>query len=178
MVVNGMFYNTEDAIKSTFHLGYYNAHLGTIYIALISSLITIPTSTAMVAIFKKVKRVSAISPATNHHIFYIGTAAAQNGPARRQVLVRIYAIAAWLLVFMTSAVSTFFIILYSLHWGQDVSKQWLLAEMTSFLLSVCAIDPFKKAHGLVLALLQYVQSQRAENVMVVVMITIKIFIQL
>ncbi|XP_070577744.1 uncharacterized protein [Ptychodera flava] len=50
---------------------------------------------------------------------------------------------AWCLVFLTSALSAFFTILYSMEWGNDKSIDWLVSFLTSFAQSVFVIQPIK-----------------------------------
>ncbi|XP_055958185.1 polycystic kidney disease protein 1-like 2 [Patella vulgata] len=49
----------------------------------------------------------------------------------------------WFLSFVASFVSCFFIMLYSIEWGKDVSEEWLTTFILSFLQSLLFVDPFK-----------------------------------
>ncbi|XP_032892396.1 polycystic kidney disease protein 1-like 2 [Amblyraja radiata] len=49
----------------------------------------------------------------------------------------------WLLVFVTSAVSAFFTMLYSFDYGKEQSIQWLVSMTISFLESILIIQPVK-----------------------------------
>ncbi|XP_024435413.2 polycystin family receptor for egg jelly [Desmodus rotundus] len=49
----------------------------------------------------------------------------------------------WLLVFATSGVSSFFIVLYGLTYGYDTSVEWLFASFCSFCQSVFVVQPCK-----------------------------------
>ena len=53
---------------------------------------------------------------------------------------------AWLLVFLTVAVSGTFTILYSFKWGREKSSKWLTAFLLSFVQSVFFIQPLKVTH--------------------------------
>ncbi|XP_055877066.1 polycystin family receptor for egg jelly-like isoform X1 [Biomphalaria glabrata] len=50
---------------------------------------------------------------------------------------------AWVLVAMAVVVCSFFVILYSMEWGQDVTKEWLTTFILAFLQSLFVVDPFK-----------------------------------
>lgn len=64
-------------------------------------------------------------------------------PKPRVVLPRWCAFVAWLLVFATSGVSSFFIVLYGLTYGYERSIEWLFASFCSFCQSVFVVQPFK-----------------------------------
>ncbi|XP_008843053.1 polycystic kidney disease and receptor for egg jelly-related protein [Nannospalax galili] len=50
---------------------------------------------------------------------------------------------AWTLVFITSGISSFFIVFYGLTYGYDKSVEWLLASFCSFCQSVFLVQPCK-----------------------------------
>ncbi|XP_070552313.1 polycystin family receptor for egg jelly-like [Ptychodera flava] len=143
MIVNAMFYETEDRVQSTktVEIGSQSLSFGTVYIALISSLVTLPVSITMVTLFKKSRRDFKISPTTNNEFADRESPESANVP--RSMASRCYRIIAWVLVFTSSVVSTFFVILYSLEWGPEKSKRWLIAELTSLISSAALVEPFK-----------------------------------
>ncbi|XP_070552314.1 polycystin family receptor for egg jelly-like [Ptychodera flava] len=143
MIVNAMFYGTENRVQSTKTLDFGSQSLsfGTAYIALISSLVTLPVSITMVTLFKKSKRDFKISPTTN--IDMSGQESQESANVPQSMTSRWYRIIAWILVFTSSFVSTFFVILYSLEWGPEKSKRWLIAELTSLISSAALVEPFK-----------------------------------
>ncbi|XP_050405684.1 polycystic kidney disease protein 1-like 2 [Patella vulgata] len=49
----------------------------------------------------------------------------------------------WFLVFVASFLACFFIILYSMEWGKDLSEEWLTTFFLSFIESLMFVDPFK-----------------------------------
>ncbi|CAI9165807.1 unnamed protein product [Rangifer tarandus platyrhynchus] len=61
----------------------------------------------------------------------------------RIVLPRCCVSVAWLLVFLTCAVSSYFIIFYGLTYGLEKSMAWLFASFCAFTLSVFLVQPFK-----------------------------------
>ncbi|KAH9502265.1 hypothetical protein Btru_073287 [Bulinus truncatus] len=50
---------------------------------------------------------------------------------------------AWILILAAVGVSSFFVILYSMEWGQDITEQWLSTFFLAFLQSLFVLDPFK-----------------------------------
>lgn len=50
---------------------------------------------------------------------------------------------AWALIILAILVCSFFIMLYSMQWGKDISEEWLSTFFLSFLQSVTVVDPFK-----------------------------------
>ncbi|XP_061191524.1 uncharacterized protein LOC133199666 [Saccostrea echinata] len=50
---------------------------------------------------------------------------------------------AWFLLFASAAVSSFFLILYSIQWGKEKSTRWLIKFILSFLESIFIVDPGK-----------------------------------
>ncbi|KAH9502270.1 hypothetical protein Btru_073296, partial [Bulinus truncatus] len=50
---------------------------------------------------------------------------------------------AWILILAAVGVSSFFVVLYSMEWGQDVTEQWLSTFFLAFLQSLFVLDPFK-----------------------------------
>ncbi|KAK3787395.1 hypothetical protein RRG08_032352, partial [Elysia crispata] len=56
---------------------------------------------------------------------------------------RVWRHVAWMLVAATVLTCSFFVMLYSMQWGKDVSEEWLSSFVLSFLQSLCVVDPFK-----------------------------------
>ncbi|XP_070555890.1 polycystin-1-related protein-like isoform X2 [Ptychodera flava] len=139
MISNAMFYGKKDEAKDTkgIEIETFRLSFGTVYIALISSLVTLPASITMVSLFKKARPNVRVVPTT--------TDLETEAKVRRKytVLSRCYIILAWLVVFLSSFASCFFVVLYSLEWGARTSKEWLYTQMTSFFLSAAIVDPSK-----------------------------------
>ncbi|XP_070554320.1 polycystin-1-like protein 2 [Ptychodera flava] len=146
MISNAMFYGTEDDVQATksVNIGSSAFSFGTVYVALISSLITIPASSAMVALFKKSARNLKIVPSTSVQTAGTPTddqnAGTEKSPSRKS---RCFGITAWILVVLSSSASIFFVILYSRQWGPVISRQWFITECTSLFLSAFIVDPSK-----------------------------------
>ncbi|XP_070557301.1 polycystin family receptor for egg jelly-like [Ptychodera flava] len=153
MVSNAMFYNAEDTTE-TLQIGSKTLSLGEVYIALITSFVVLPASITMVTLFKKSRRNLRIT-ATNSPLRgsadsheTASSSRALPGENRRLKFIsatthRYALVVAWLLVFASSFVSTFFLVLNSLQWGPDVSKAWLKTQMTSLAFSATVVDPAK-----------------------------------
>ncbi|XP_077985102.1 polycystin-1-like protein 2 [Glandiceps talaboti] len=152
MLVSAMFYNTGDKVAATKTIGYgeVTISLGTLYIAFISCLINIPPAILMVKLFEKSNRLSRILP-----MEIITTNVDGDGnTTRRNLLPSCCLILGWSLVITSILLSNFFLIMYSLDWGPEVSMQWLVSQLTSCALSAFLIDPLKAiivAHGMSLA---------------------------
>ena len=50
---------------------------------------------------------------------------------------------AWFIVFMSVLSSAFFLLLYSMEWGQAKSEEWLSSFLLSFFESLLCVDPLK-----------------------------------
>ena len=145
MISNAMFYDTEDKVQATesIQISSQLFSFGTIYVALISSLVTLPASITMITLFKKAGRDIQVTPSINLQI-----SETHDSYPHHSSLSRCFGILAWMIVFASSFVSTFFLVLYSLEWGPTKSKQWLMTELTSFFLSAALVDPTKVNHHL------------------------------
>ncbi len=60
-----------------------------------------------------------------------------------QTLGKVLLITAWVLAGLAVFVSAFFVILYSMEWGAEVSNAWLLAFLLSFVVNCLIADPAK-----------------------------------
>lgn len=49
----------------------------------------------------------------------------------------------WVLVFLSFAASSFFLMLFSMEWGKHKSEQWLTSFLLSFFESAMVLDPMK-----------------------------------
>ena len=50
---------------------------------------------------------------------------------------------AWGVIALGVVTSSFFIMLYSMQWGKDLTEEWLSCFFLSFLQSLIVVDPFK-----------------------------------
>ncbi|KAH9519474.1 hypothetical protein Btru_002802 [Bulinus truncatus] len=50
---------------------------------------------------------------------------------------------AWIIIAIAVVTSSFFVILYSMEWGKDITEQWLTTFFLAFLQSLFVMDPFK-----------------------------------
>ena len=65
-------------------------------------------------------------------------------PTKTKIMCRKFRLfAAWLLANLAIFVSAFFVILYSMEWGADVSNAWLLSYVMSFITNAFFADPCK-----------------------------------
>lgn len=49
----------------------------------------------------------------------------------------------WMILFTVCTVCSFFLILYSMEWGQSKSEEWLTTFLMSFVESIVVVDPIK-----------------------------------
>ncbi|XP_002737449.1 polycystin-1-like protein 2 [Saccoglossus kowalevskii] len=136
MIANAMFYDTADAVGDTksIYIGPLRLSLGTLYIGLISALITMPPSIIIMQLFQKSR------PFRRKNCTNDGD---KEMPKNDHPLPWFCVGIAWFIVFCAMFLSSFFVVLYSLQWGAEVSRQWLTSQMTSFFLSALVIDPLK-----------------------------------
>ena len=66
------------------------------------------------------------------------------GPSKARIMCRKFRLfAAWMVANLAIFVSAFFVILYSMEWGADVSNKWLLSYVMSFITNAFFADPCK-----------------------------------
>ncbi|XP_077999911.1 polycystin-1-like protein 3 [Glandiceps talaboti] len=153
MLANAMFYSSDERVAATKTVGYGDVviALGTLYVAFISCLVTLPASILMVTLFEKSKRVNRITPTAGDDSGDDDDGD-NNGSTKRpsNLLPRCFFALAWTLVIISVLLSTFFVIMYSLDWGPEVATPWLVSQLQSCALSAFMIDPLKAiivAHG-------------------------------
>ena len=65
-------------------------------------------------------------------------------PSRAKILFkRIILFSAWLIGNLAIFASAFFVILYSMEWGAEISNKWLLSYVLSFVSNAFVADPLK-----------------------------------
>lgn len=57
---------------------------------------------------------------------------------------------AWIILFLTSLASSFFLLLYSLQWGKERSTRWIISFLVSVLESVLVVDPAKVCNAVIM----------------------------
>ena len=145
MITNAMFYRTDDEAEEmpkgkSVRLGPFEIDFQEVYIGAISTMIILPVNLILVFLFKSVQMshegdgdIAVISEGTMSNKRFNRRCSAP--PIMRHI--------AWMLVFISIVSSAFFTIMYSLMWGHDKSKAWLMTMLTSFLESLLLVEPFK-----------------------------------
>ena len=149
MITNAMFYRTDDE-KEDFpqgdkvHLGLFEIDLQEVYIGFISTLIILPVNLLLVILFKSVQ----ISHEGVTGLAVISSDSIENKRfTRRCRAPPIMKYVAWTLVFVSIVLSAFFAVMYSLMWGKEKSRAWLMSMLTSFLESLLLIEPAKVCYN-------------------------------
>ncbi|XP_001640553.3 uncharacterized protein LOC5520843 isoform X2 [Nematostella vectensis] len=134
MVVNAMFYQFGKQTDDDFHVGPVRVSLSGIKIGVQSALMLLPVTTLVVLIFKNIKQqritLSLGDPEALEKIT-VGCL-----PAGATWI-------AWLICLSGSAASSVFTVFYSLVWGAEISNQWLISTMVSFVEDIFFIQPVK-----------------------------------
>ncbi len=148
MITNAMFYRTDEEAEQlpagkTLHMGPFEMNSQELYIGGISTLIILPVNLLLVILFKSVQMsyegVAGLTKISSH---VKGEGVAKRF-SRRCTAPPIMKYVAWTLVFISIVLSAFFVIMYSLMWGHDKSKSWLMSMLTSFLESLLFVEPAK-----------------------------------
>ncbi|XP_070576142.1 polycystin family receptor for egg jelly-like [Ptychodera flava] len=149
MISNAMFYDTGGQAGTSGEgaiivIGPIQLSLQTLYISFITCLVTLPATAIIVEVFRKCKpkpyrEFKSVKDCSTD----VKGKKKKKGDDKVPPLPWWCVFFAWALVFACIFLSSFFLVLYSLEWGPDISNAWLSAELTTFCLSVVVIDPAK-----------------------------------
>ena len=139
MVTSAMFYLVAENSIYVMRIGSVIIDYKAIIIGVKSSLIVWPVNLALEFVFRNSKRGrdKVKRPGMENEISSNKTTERKKPLSSRWVYV------AWLLSVTVSLTSVTVIILYSMHWGDKMSKQWILSAFTGFCQSVFVIQPLK-----------------------------------
>ncbi|XP_072040128.1 uncharacterized protein [Amphiura filiformis] len=163
MITNAMFYRTDDEQEElpeggSVRLGPFEIDFQQVYIGTISILIIMPVNFILVALFKSVQM-----SYEGHEELAVITKDTLKGNFKRHCRAPpIMKYVAWTLVFLSIVLSAFFVVLYSLMWGHEKSKSWLMSMLTSFLESLLVFEPVK-AFGAALIILMIIKCKKKAN---------------
>ncbi|XP_070567321.1 polycystin-1-like protein 2 [Ptychodera flava] len=178
LIANAMFYKTDsEAEKATYTVisfGPISFSLQQIYIGTISALVTLPANVIIINIFRKSRRSTDDGCLTRCCRPCRRQSIGQNNTneifkKKREELLSmldeksskplpwwcIYI--AWVGVFLVTVTSAVFVILYSMEWGKEKSRDWLTSCLTSLSESVICIEPLK-ALGIAFVLSLFVRN--------------------
>ncbi|XP_046579091.1 uncharacterized protein LOC124286712 isoform X1 [Haliotis rubra] len=170
MIANAMFFQSKDnkdrKQSSDFSIGPISFSLSQIYISFISTILTtIPVFFIMLLFRKSKLSEKATKDGTRMWMpycfrkfkFYKQSKAIEKIMVIRDivddqdgVLPHFCVYISWVFAFICVFLSAFFIMLYSMEWGKDISEEWLVTFILSFFESLIIMDPVKV---LVLAIL-------------------------
>eukprot|EP00058_Branchiostoma_floridae_P026538 XP_002612029.1 hypothetical protein BRAFLDRAFT_87002 [Branchiostoma floridae] len=125
MVASAMWYRDEDDDSITnivYNLGFIRFTLQELYVGLVTTVVVTPVAMAPLLLFRKEIPGSITAPGVR-----------RSNSGKR--LSRWPKYVAWVIVVVSSVVSSFFVIMYSLDWGREKSEAWLKAFFLSFCLS-------------------------------------------
>ncbi|KAI8489530.1 hypothetical protein Bbelb_326970, partial [Branchiostoma belcheri] len=171
MVTNAMFYRTDSTVKDPgrFSIGPLKLSLYELYVSVVSSVITLPATLAVVELFRRSKPKQVCKGSRrNSHVkvihWKVDKAKKQQykppAPQQAKGLPHFCVYIAWCLVFLAVTASGFFTILYGLEWGREKSLDWLSSILLGMIESVLFVQPIKI---LVLACLLSAIFRRPEN---------------
>ena len=137
-----MFYTRGENTVYIARVGPFKIDLKAIIIAVESTLIVLPLNIILNYLFRHSPRASDIgrhrhtknSESRHHKYKKIG---------KSKTLSVCWLYLAWIFSFLLSAGSIAIIIMYSLQWGDNKSKQWMLTAFASFGQSFIVIEPVK-----------------------------------
>ena len=163
MISNAMFFrsSTEESSSMQFEIGFIRFSLSTLYISVISVIITTPPILCVVLAFRKSKvrerkPDSAISKnwETKHKSDSHDASKSSNYILQRlnedimfgdiNLILPFWCVyLSWTILVLTAATCAFFLLLYSMEWGKEKSQEWISSFFLSFLESFLFIDPLK-----------------------------------
>lgn len=148
MLASAMFYEfapEHDQNKGSLRLGRLVLSLRHLVIAVESNLVVIPVNLLIVGIFSRVQanngRRQQRHRANKHLSIHSVTQQTQLRKGHKLLLPYCFVYVAWLLCFLSSAVSATFLIFYSLQWGKEISEQWLISTVTSTVEDIFVTEP-------------------------------------
>lgn len=150
MLASAMFYEFVPGHyqnQSSLRLGRLVLNLQQLVIAVESLLVVIPVNLLIVGIFSRAKSENEMRQQkyrVNKRLsIHTVTQKTQLEKGYKLVLPHCFVYLAWLLCFLSSAVSATFIIFYSLQWGEDISEQWLISIVISTFMDIFVSEPVK-----------------------------------
>ena len=150
MLASAMFYEFvpgHDQNQGSLRLGRLVLSLRQLVIAVESLLVVIPLNLLIAGIFSRVKSENDVRQqrynVKRHLSIHLVTQKTRLRKGYNLVLPYCFVYLAWLLCFLSSAMSATFIIFYSLQWGKGISEQWLISLVMSTVLDIFVSEPVK-----------------------------------
>ncbi|VDI61169.1 Hypothetical predicted protein [Mytilus galloprovincialis] len=166
MIGNAIYFRDEDQYSnagSDIHVGTFSFSLTASYIALISALISTPTTLLVILMFSKSKYRENITDTTNtsrkYRIpvldFWLDRILAESRELEKPLVSKglfntestifpyWFQYIAWILALSGIGACSVFLSLYSVEWGKNKSEKWLGQFFLSFFSSIFLLDPLK-----------------------------------
>ncbi|XP_071132908.1 polycystin family receptor for egg jelly-like [Mytilus edulis] len=166
MIGNAIYFRDEDQYSnagSDIHVGPFSFSLTASYIALISALISTPTTLLVILMFSKSKYRETITDTTNtsrkYRIpvldFWLDRILAESRELEKPLVSKglfntestifpyWFQYIAWILALSGIGACSVFLSLYSVEWGKNKSERWLGQFFLSFFSSIFLLDPLK-----------------------------------
>jgi polycystin 1L2 len=149
MITNAMFFQPEDeetVTADTVRLGAFRLSLRAVYISVVGAVITIIPLFLITFLFRNSRAKKTIDK-TSKNDSDNNDVVEYNSPDIRLVetgkLPHWVIYIAWTIVTLAVVASAFFLLLYSMQWGTEISNEWLTTFVLSFLESILVVDPVK-----------------------------------
>ncbi|XP_066296162.1 polycystin-1-like protein 2 [Branchiostoma lanceolatum] len=134
MLASAMWYKAETTTAGTgvLNLGFVRFTIEELYISLMSILTVVSVNLMIVQLFRVEAPLTVDTPE-------MVIRASKQGRLQKSLL-RWARYVAWVTVFLVSTISAFFVILYSMDWGEEKSDAWMKAFVLSFIGSSCVVE--------------------------------------
>lgn len=150
MITSAMFYKTDSG-QNQVSFGALKFSLNGIYISFMSIIISATPVVLITVIFQKSSKASPVKDMEDKAITTFANlpdiAQVDYAHCKRDeksyLMPRWCVYIGWALVVCSVTVSGFFVMLYSMEWGQAKSEEWLMCFILSFFESVFITDPIK-----------------------------------
>ncbi|KAH9502263.1 hypothetical protein Btru_073282, partial [Bulinus truncatus] len=150
MITSAMFYTgVPDANrkqpKVDFEIGPIRIGFQQLYYSFLSAVITALPMMIIVTLFRKARTKRHPSTGLCKNKIREYEADEDNGGSEelQKTWPQAFRYIAWIIIAIAVVASSFFVILYSMEWGKDITEQWLTTFFLAFLQSLFVLDPFK-----------------------------------
>lgn len=162
MIASAMFFrdSSNDETPGQIKIGFIRFSLTTLYVSLISVLITTPPILLITMIFKHARPAQRKDEKMKTKMMIVVKEAQETKAINRQMrldrhlwdelfvdehrpLPHLTVYIAWVITVLSMIVPAFFLLLYSMEWGKPKSEEWLCTFFLSFFESLCFVDPVK-----------------------------------
>lgn len=140
MISNAMFYGKDEAVEQI-RVGPIKFALSSIYISFVGIIMTFPIVLTISMVFKKSKWQKEAEDRDKDRENVESFLTQKKEMKFRMPPKCLYV--AYVLIVLSILLSGFFVVLYSMEWGNAKSEEWLKTFFMSFLESLFIVDPIK-----------------------------------